>query len=117
MIRSYKDYIHDILSEIETIEIFNSSMDFESFKHDKKTVYATIRSLEIIGEASKMIPTDLRLDYPDIPWVEIRNMRNKLTHEYFGVDIDTVWATIKNDLIELKKVLKTILEDKRSLLK
>ena len=114
MIREYLDYVEDMLHEIESIEFFNKDIDFSNFLNDKKTYYATIRALEIIGEASKKIPDFIRIKYPQIPWIDISAMRNKLTHEYFGVNLEVVWFTIKNDLISLKPILQEILKSQEN---
>jgi uncharacterized protein with HEPN domain len=83
-------------------------MSFEDFAADRKTTNAVIRSLEIIGEAAKKIPSEIRRQYPLIPWNEIAGMRDKLIHEYFGVDLEIVWETIQNDLNELEKIIHDI---------
>ena len=109
MTRNYLDYAEDMLQEIESIEFFNKDIDFSYFISDKKTYYATIRALEIIGEACKKIPDDIRIKYPQIPWIDISSMRNKLVHEYFGINLEVVWYTIKNDLKGLVPILQEIL--------
>ena len=81
--RDFIDYVNDMINEINNIDFFSKEMDFEEFISDKKTYYATIRSLEIIGEACKKIPQTIRGKYPHIPWIDIPLMRNKLAHEYF----------------------------------
>ena len=82
--RDIRDYISDIRDSITDIRSFVASMTFEDFIADRKTTNAVIRSLEIIGEATKKIPTDFRRQYPQVPWNEIAGMRDKLIHEYFG---------------------------------
>ena len=88
--REIRDYLDDILESIEDIRSFTKGLTLDDFVKDKKTTRAVIRSLEIIGEATKKIPVDIRDSYPKIPWQEITGMRDKLIHEYFGVDLEIV---------------------------
>ena len=92
--RTILDYLEDISGAISDIGSFIQGMSADNFMADKKTINAVIRSLEIIGEATGKIPKDVRMRYPDVPWEEIIDMRNRLIHEYFGVDLDIVWQTI-----------------------
>uniref|UniRef100_UPI00262F28BC HepT-like ribonuclease domain-containing protein n=1 Tax=Thermococcus sp. TaxID=35749 RepID=UPI00262F28BC len=69
---------------------FTSGMDFEDFSKDRKTQFAVIRALEIIGEAAKAIPEDFKKEHPKVPWREMAGMRDKLIHAYFGVDLHVV---------------------------
>ncbi len=109
--RDVSDYINDILNSISDIREFTADLDYIDFHNDKKTVYAVIRCLEIIGEAVKKIPDELRKQYPQIPWQEIAGMRDKLIHNYFGVDIELVWDTVQGELDEFKFVLQEIAEN------
>ena len=109
--RTILDYLEDISVAISDIRTFVQGMSADGFMADKKTVNAVIRSLEIIGEATGKIPMDIRRRYPDVPWDEIIAMRNRLIHEYFGVDLDIVWQTIQEDLMPLETSIKAILSD------
>lgn len=109
--RDYRDYLQDILDSISDIDNFIGSMSFEEFKKDKKTVNAVVRSIEIIGEASKKIPNALRAKYKALPWKEMTGMRDKLIHAYFGVDIETLWKTVKDDIPPLKQLIQKMLQD------
>jgi len=81
-------------------------MTFEVFAADKKTANAVIRSLEVLGEATKGIPSTFRRKYPDIPWSKMVGMRDVLIHDYMGVDLITVWKVAKERLPELKALLE-----------
>lgn len=107
--RSQELFLMDILESIEAIQMFVSSCDFDFFCGDRKTFSATIRELEIIGEAIKNISDNIKLQYPEVLWQEIRSFRNKITHEYFGVDSHIVWDIVKNELEPLKSQIKIIL--------
>ncbi len=85
------------------LEILLKAIRCEGLESDKKTLYAVIRCLEVLGEAAKKIPNCIREEYPEIPWQEIAGMRDRLIHEYFGVDIETIWDTIQEDLSPLKR--------------
>ncbi|MDM7935024.1 MAG: DUF86 domain-containing protein, partial [Methanothrix sp.] len=89
--RTHRDYVLDAISSIEEIEDFIGDMEFEGFINDRKTVNAVIRSLEVLGEAVKKIPPEIRDRYPEVPWRYAAGMRDKLIHEYHGVDL---WEVI-----------------------
>jgi uncharacterized protein with HEPN domain len=86
------DYINDILESIINIKTFLKDIDFPAFQKDIKTQYAVIRALEIIGEASKKVPKEVKENSSWIPWRFMVGMRDKLIHDYFGVDIEVVWS-------------------------
>lgn len=110
MRRDYKLYLKDILSAIETIEKFVDSMSLEELKQDDKSTSAVIRKFEIIGEAAKQVPDEIRQKYSQIPWKEMAGMRDRLIHFYFGVDYKLVWETIKKRIPQVKLLITEILE-------
>jgi len=102
-------YLNHILDSICRIEEYSSHLDYDDFMNKSLIQDGIIRQIEVIGEASKRISTQLRDDHPDIPWKDIAGMRDKLIHNYFGVDLDAVWKTVQEDIPELKRRLISIL--------
>ena len=84
---------------------FADRISFIEFSEDERTKYAVIRAIEIIGEASKKVPLEIKSQYLEIPWRGMSGMRDKLIHDYFGIDVEIVWATVKDDLPRLKMLL------------
>ena len=109
--RTYLDYVNDILLAISDIEDFTKGMDFSSFSKDKKTINAVIRSLEVMGEAAKKIPKEIRDKYSEIPFKSMAGIRDKLIHEYHGIDLDIIWNVIKLEIPHLKPKLEKLLEE------
>jgi len=103
--RDIADYLADILQAIDDVAEFTDGMDFEQFNGDKKTINAVIRSLEVLGEATKHIPAAFRKRHPEIPWSKMAGMRDVLIHDYMGVDHKTVWKVAKERLPEIRPLL------------
>ncbi len=110
MKREYEDYLRDMLENAEKALSFVQGMDYDDFCTDDKAVYAVIRAFEIIGEAARQIPEDVRQANPKIQWREIAAMRNKLTHEYFGVNTKVIWRTVHEDVPVIIPLLKKMLK-------
>ena len=86
-------------------------MTFSDFAKDRKTINAVVRSVEIIGEAAKKIPKSIRKKNQSIPWKKMAGMRDKLIHEYFGVDTEILWEVANNDIPPLKPLIQNVLEE------
>ena len=110
MKKEFLDYIEDIIQAMDDALKFVKGMKYDDFAKDRKSIYAVIRAIEIIGEAAKKIPDEIKRDYPQIPWKEMAGMRDKLIHEYSGVDLKRVWDTIKKDIPNLKSLFEKILK-------
>lgn len=108
MKREYIDYLEDIVEASKKIRFFTKGYSYERFSKDEKTQMAVVRCLEIIGEAVKKVPLSVRQRYPKVPWKDIAGMRDKLIHEYFGVNLMVVWQTITVELPPLEKVFLKI---------
>ncbi len=102
--------MQDILEASYRIAEYTKNIEYDEFLEDLKTQDATIRNIEIIGEATKNLSNDFRKKYPIIPWKSLAGMRDKLIHDYFGVNFDIVWEVLKQDLPEVVKEIKKIIE-------
>jgi uncharacterized protein with HEPN domain len=96
--RQYKLYLEDILFAMDRIAEYIDDMTYSQFQNDQKTIDAVIRNFEIIGEASNKIPNEVKQKHIDIPWDEMYLMRNKISHEYFGIDLEIIWDVAVNHL-------------------
>ncbi len=101
-------FIKHILESIVLIEEYIYNISNDDFIKSRQIQDAVMRRLEIIGEATKNIPDGFKKEYPDIPWREIAGMRDILIHNYFGVDLELTWTTIKENLPDLKNKLSAI---------
>ncbi len=108
---SEKLYLQDILDAINQIEEYQKEMTLEEFINDRKTVEAIVRNLEIIGEAANNIPSEFKTVHHNIPWREMISMRNKVLHEYFGVDLEILWKTTHEDLQQLKQNIERLAKE------
>lgn len=107
--REYKIRINDMIKSISLIFQYTKDLNFETFSKDQKTIDAVLRNFEIIGEAAKHVPEEIKTKYQDIEWKNVAAMRDFLAHEYFGISIKIIWDTIHKDLNILDAKLKNIL--------
>jgi uncharacterized protein len=108
--RSWKIRIHDMLKAIDEATAIAVHKDAIEFKDDRAAVLAVLACIQILGEASNHVPDSIKEKYNNVPWNEIRGMRNRIAHEYFEIDENLVWETSKNDFPELKKTLEQVLQ-------
>jgi uncharacterized protein with HEPN domain len=111
MKRDESVYLRHVLDAIAKIELYLQGIDEEAFLQQTLIQDGVIRQLEIIGEAVKRLSSGLRGNQPQIPWQDIAGMRDKLIHDYFGVDIEKVWLTAKDDLPMLKAAVTSLFDN------
>jgi uncharacterized protein with HEPN domain len=104
-------YLRDILDNMRWAEEFVGGVTHEVFAADRKTVYAVLRCLEVIGEAAKNVPASVRERYPAIPWKDMAGMRDRVIHLYFGVSCEKVWHTAREDIPALKPLIEQIVRE------
>jgi len=102
--------LEDILDSAERIVEYTEGMTFLDFSKDNKTIDAVIRNFEIIGEASHLLPDHLKETYSSVDWFRIRGFRNRIVHDYFGVDIEIVWKISCEQIPELITKISNILQ-------
>ena len=103
--------LQDMLESANKIKKYTKNLDYEKFINDDRTVDATVRNFEIIGEAANRIDPDFKAQNPDIEWKKIRGFRNRIVHAYFGIDYKIVWSIIENNLEELIYQLEALIEN------
>ena len=101
--------LEDMLESALKIKRYTTNLDFDSFLNDEKTIDAVVRNFEIIGEAANRIDPDYRMKNPEIEWKRMRGFRNRIVHDYFGIDYEIVWEIIENDLDDLIKQIESLL--------
>jgi uncharacterized protein with HEPN domain len=105
------DYLDDILDGVEKIKRYTREMTYEEFVDDPKTVDAVLRNFEVIGEAAKNVPDDIRQEYSDVPWSEMAGMRDKLIHGYASVELQIVWSTIQDEVPALGTQIESVRDE------
>lgn len=108
--REWRFRVTDILDAISRIQRYTSGLTYEQFCLDRRTVDAVVRNFEVIGEAARHIPPEVEARHPQVPWHQMRSMRNELIHDYPGVELAIVWDAVQTDLPPLVPVLQALLE-------
>jgi uncharacterized protein with HEPN domain len=109
--KDYSDYLDDIVEYASKAESFLEGISLEEFKLNDEKSLAVIRALEVIGEAARNIPKPIRKKYPKVPWEEMTGMRDKLIHDYFGVNLEVVWRTVKEDLPSMNSAVREMIRN------
>jgi uncharacterized protein with HEPN domain len=110
--RRYDLYLKDILEAIERIQEYTEDYDKQSLETDRKTLDATLRNLETIGEAAGSLPQTLKDEYDEIEWRKVKDFRNVVVHQSWEIDTDIVWDILVNKLPDLKENVREILDEK-----
>ena len=108
--RSSRLLLEDLLLNIEKITEYTSGLSFDNFLEDSRTSDAVIRNFEIIGEAANRLPDEMKEKFPEIDWYRIRGFRNRIVHDYMGIDYQMVWLIKENYLPKLKAQIQNILD-------
>ncbi len=108
--RDWRLRANDILEAAERAQIYVQGLTLEQFAADPRNVDAVSYAIMVIGEAAKSIPESVAIAAPDIPWSDIRGMRNRIAHEYFGVDLEVLWHTVTDDLPQLYLMFRALLD-------
>lgn len=113
MKRDISLYLADILENIDDTKQFISGLSFEKFSSNKLVANAVVRSIEVIGEAAKHVPENIRAMQPTVPWKDMAGMRDKCIHDYVGIDYEVVWTAIVDELPKIRPHLQALLEELR----
>jgi uncharacterized protein with HEPN domain len=109
MPRDFRLYLEDVIEAIAKIRRYTAGLSFHQFAEDEKGVDAVVRNLEVIGEAVKKIPEDMRQKHVGIDWRKIAGLRDILIHEYFGIDVEIIWDIVQNKLPSLEASIRSML--------
>lgn len=101
--------IEDMLDALRTVQRFTGELSEAQFRADRRTIDAVVRNLEVAGEAARHMPDEVRTRFPELPWQDLADLRNVLSHEYFGVDLGLLWQAVTAELSPLVSALERIL--------
>lgn len=111
MKRTNKHYFQDILDYAKSSLEFTANLQYEELLMDKKAIFATIRALEVVGEASNRISDEVKEKYPHLPWIEMRGLRNRIIHNYDDIDYEIIWKVLKNEIPKLIPQIESIIDE------
>jgi len=100
--------LEDMLAAIRKVERYTSGMEQETFRRDEKTIDAVVRNLEVLGEAARQMPDEFAANHSDIPWRQVAGLRNRIVHDYFGLDLEIIWQVVQHDLPQLGTRLENL---------
>jgi uncharacterized protein with HEPN domain len=100
--------VQDMVEAARKIELYTARLDQAAFLRDEKTIDAVVRNLEVIGEAARQLPEDFTKRHSHVPWNKIAGLRNRIVHDYFGLDLEIIWQIIHHDLPPLKAQLEKL---------
>ena len=109
LLREWRVRVQDILDSIAAIQTYTVGMDYSAFAQDRKTIDAVLRNITVIGEAANQVPDSVQTASPEVPWRDMRDMRNVVVHEYFGINRQILWDTIQTNLPPLIPQLQALL--------
>ncbi|HOV83109.1 MAG TPA: DUF86 domain-containing protein [Methanothrix sp.] len=109
--RSYLNSLQDMIDHALKAEAFIRDKTIDDLMQDEVLLFAVARALEVIGEASKQVPASIKDQYPQVPWRSIAGMRDKIIHQYFGIDAEVLWATVKDDLPNMRLEVSNMLQE------
>ena len=107
-------FLKDMRVAAQKIKRYTQASTFASYSQDEQKIDATLHNLEVIGEAAKNIPQDIRENYPTIPWRNMARFRDVIAHHYFGINLETVWDIVENELPTLLSGLDTVIADEEA---
>jgi uncharacterized protein with HEPN domain len=106
--RPIKLLLSDILESIDRVPLYIEGLSFDAFSNDQKSIDAVVRNLEIIGEAANRLPDEFKDKHPEVEWHKVVGLRNRIIHDYFGIDIKIIWQIMHTDLPALRQILSKL---------